>query len=742
MGSPSTQPYADLGAALFRARADAGLSLRVTARRLGLSAHSGLVDYERGSRLIPEDLLRRYEQIFPEYAAELRRMRRAALAGRAARVSHPRQLPADLPDFTGRAGEVAALLNAAGGAGPVVVWGAPGLGKTSIAVHAAHLLLDRYPDGHLYADLTGTGGTPAAPPAVLRQLLRSLGTQRGHPQEQHLPLDLAELSAEFRSACFGRRLLLLLDNAADEGQVRPVLPAGTACLVLVTSRGCLPGLDGAQRLRLGPLSHAEGTAMLSGIVGQARCAADPTAAAAIVRSCAGSPLAIRIAAQRLGMWPDAPLDEFAVLLSDEHRRLSWLSVGDRAVSSALELSYQALPEPGRRMFRLLGLVPGIEVTEAAATALLPGIDGVLDQLAGVGLVEPAQHAGRYRMHELTALYARERLAADEDRAIRDQAELRYLTWLLTTARDTAARLDPLDHASGPPDDPRSPEEVLRWLDRERDTIAAGIRRAAALDRPELVHPLVHRMSWYNDLRCHWTDQRDLAETALELARRSGDPAAECVAHNALALALHASGEPEMMARAAARAAAIGRQIAAVEDEAWGLDRLGMALTDLGRYDEAVRTLARARALAEEYGEWWLAAAAGNHLGHALLQDGAPAMAADVYRDAAAIFHELGEARGEAMALVGLGRAETCLGAAGRGAGHHRVALRLFAAAADAWGLGHAHFWLAGALRELGELDAAHRHLRTAVAQFDAQGDRRRAAAATEALAGLPADARP
>ncbi|MEO3928831.1 tetratricopeptide repeat protein [Micromonosporaceae bacterium B7E4] len=725
--SPDEFPYAELGEALYRCRRTAGLSLRTLARKLNMSAHSGLVDYERGKRLIPEDLLTRYERIFDD-GGGLRRLRTAVLAAQAGRSAirfRIAQLPADLPDFVGRKAELDILQAAAEAAVPapglLVVTGPPGMGKTSLAVHLAHRLAGRYPDGQLYLDLRGADESPVPPADALRWLLRGLDIADRQP-----PTDTAELAAWYRSILDGRRVLLLLDNVADEGQGRPLLPGAAGALAVLTSRNPLLGLDGAVRCQLDSLSTAESVDLIGRVVGTDRVANEPEAAARIADSCAGLPLATRIAAARLGNWPRWSLADCARMLAAEQRRLTWLSTGDRAVRGTFEMSYRALSDPARRLFRRLALLPVPECGLVAAAVLAgtseSGADSLLTNLVNVGLVQPALVGNRYRLHDLTALYASDRLSAEEDEGATRTAEEAYLDWLLGTAQDAATQLDESGANSGTSVFAGSPDAV-RWLDTERVAVRAGIARAAALDLADLVYPLMATLPWFYDLRCHWQDQRDLAETTLELARRRGDATMEVMALNGIALAWTPLRRPDEVIRWSVRAMSLARRVDAVEEETWALDRWGMALTELGRYEEARVVLLRAAALAQEYGDWWMVGGALNRLGHVSYEARRHESAIDAYDQALLVFRELDRPRGEAMARIGLGRALAALGRPDEAVTYQRTAVALFAGADDGWGLARAHQELAAALRALGQYQAAAERLRLAAGLFADHGDR-------------------
>ncbi|AWS46320.1 hypothetical protein DKM19_38500 [Streptosporangium sp. 'caverna'] len=342
----------------------------------------------------------------------------------------PAELPVDSAAFTGRAAEVSRLRTAlaSAGSGPIVisaVAGAAGIGKSAFAVHVAHQVADRFPDGQLYVNLHGSTPNvePLKPAEVLARLLRSLGDDAAAPAE------VDELAARFRSLTDGRRLLLLFDNARDAAQVRPLLPASPTCCVLITARRMLTSLDAVAHLRLDVMAEDEAITLLSRLVGDERVAADPRAARAIVRLCGGLPLAIRIAAARLVARSGLSLRALADRLAVEDHRLSELQADDRAVRACFMMSYRGLESEHSRMFRLLSLLGGSDISVAVAAALADRSEeqtaDLLDHLADVQLLEVGD-ADRYRMHDLLCLFARERTRQEETEEEQTKAIRRVL----------------------------------------------------------------------------------------------------------------------------------------------------------------------------------------------------------------------------------------------------------------------------------------------------------------------------
>ncbi|MFB4303135.1 BTAD domain-containing putative transcriptional regulator [Actinomadura sp. NTSP31] len=350
-------------------------------------------------------------------------------------------LPMDIAEFTGRADELRRLGeladSARGGTAPtaVVIEGMAGVGKTRLAVRAAHQIArrGRFGEVRLFADLHAADPRhrPADPADVLETFLRLLGVPAAA-----VPDGTEGRAALFRARLHGRRALLVLDDAADEEQVRPLLPGDPSCLALLTSRRRLAGLDGVHRLDLGVLRPAEAAGLLRKVVGADRVDADPDAAARIAARCGGLPVALTLAARRLQTRPAWSPAGFAERLGDDRRALDELSLRDRSVSATFAPSYLALPEERRRVFRLLGLHPGSTFTAASAAALagVPVADAeeALEFLLDEHLLEHAPE-GRYRFHPLLRAYARQVAEAEEEPAERAAAVGRVVTWSVRAA---------------------------------------------------------------------------------------------------------------------------------------------------------------------------------------------------------------------------------------------------------------------------------------------------------------------
>jgi DNA-binding SARP family transcriptional activator len=462
----------------------------------------------------------------------------------------PRQLPPGTAEFTGRL-EYLDRLDAIGtttAAVPLVmISGAAGSGKTTLAVHWAHRRAGHFPDGQLFVDLQGhSADKPMDPAEALRRFLRGLGTA-----PEQVPHDEDEATALYRSLLAGKRVLIVADNAGSAGQLRPLLPGTPGCLVLVTSRSRLPGLlasSGATPVTLGPLSETEAVSLLRKLLGDARVDAEPAAAAQIAARCVYLPLAVRVAAERAAHRPRLALAGLAGELAAKHDRLDALSTGedrDTTVRSVLSWSYRGLQPAAARMFRLLGLHPGADISIPAAAALADvsaaAAARLLEALAEVHLLEETA-PGRYRLHALLRAYAAERAAQDETPSSRDAAIARMLTWCLHTVVAAADRV--LMPGRGHISLTRPPrhceplafagyEQALAWADAEHATLVGAVSQAARAGCDDIAWQLVLALGSYFELRKPWTEWIACSRTGRAAAIRAGNRRAEGWMLNAL-----------------------------------------------------------------------------------------------------------------------------------------------------------------------------------------------------------------
>ncbi|MFJ4558512.1 AfsR/SARP family transcriptional regulator [Streptomyces massasporeus] len=412
----------------------------------------------------------------------------------------PAQLPATVQDFTGRSGfvrELGDILASTEGRVMAVsaLAGIGGVGKTTLAVHVAHQARAAFPDGQLYVDLQGAGARAAEPETVLGSFLRALGTA-----DSAIPDSLEERAALYRSVLAGRRVLVLLDNARDAAQVRPLLPGTDGCAALVTSRVRMLDLAGAHLIDLDVMSPDEALALFTKIVGEERVASERKAALDVVAACGFLPLAIRIAASRLAARRTWTVSVLAAKLADERRRLDELQAGDLAVKATFELGYGQLEPAQARAFRLLGLADGPDISLAAAAAVLDlpveDTEDLLESLVDTSLLESAA-PGRYRFHDLVRLYARACAERDElPPSERGSALSRLLDFYLASAAGVYAIERPgdrlVDHLAATTHQGlafETRESALDWLFAEAECLLACVtqslpaptlRRAASL----------------------------------------------------------------------------------------------------------------------------------------------------------------------------------------------------------------------------------------------------------------------
>lgn len=447
----------------------------------------------------------------------------------------PAQLPGDLSDFTGRETETArvtaALSGAAGTAVPVaVLTGMGGAGKTVLAVHAAHTVSGRFPDGQLYVDLRGADGSPADPSAVLAGFLRALGEK-----DQGMPDSLEERAALYRSALAGRRVLVVLDNARDADQVRPLLPGSGGCAAVVTSRSALAALSGVTRVVVDVLRPQVAAALFTRILGDPRAEHERLAILRVADLCGGHPLAVRIVASRLAVRPDWTVTDTVDQLKDERRRIGELRIQGLGVEACFRLGYGELGTEQARAFRLLSLPAPSPLTLVEAAAVLgrpqEAAESLLESLVDVGMLEST---GRrcYRFHDLLRLFARQRAQEEESADARQGALAGLLDLLLATARNAYGLLRPghgVLRSLLPTEHPG-----VRFADEEEACAWGTGRLAPALEFVAQIAPtapagaadLVLALDPLFMAEHRWSELIPVARTVVAAARRAGDRRAE------------------------------------------------------------------------------------------------------------------------------------------------------------------------------------------------------------------------
>jgi DNA-binding SARP family transcriptional activator len=665
----------------------------------------------------------------------------------------PAQLPADLTDFTGRGGQVDRLrgLLAGSGAGSnpgavrvAIVVGAGGLGKTALAVHTAHLLASEFPDGQLYANLHGAT-QPTDPAEVLAWFLRALGAEPAQ-----IPLEEEERAAHFRTRLTGKRVLIVLDDARDAAQVRPLLPGSASAAVLVTARRRMPELAGSKVLDLDILPPEEARTLFVLVAGEERADAEPAATDDVLAACAGLPLAIRIGGARLAARGSWTVRTLADRLADERSRLDELKAGNLAVRASFEVSFASLPGPEApggvdpaRAFRLLGLWTGSSISLPAAAALLgddedPAADA-LDVLVDANLLE-SRGPERFRFHDLLRVYAADRARSQETEEAQQAAITRLLTWYLHTTEAAASVISPR-HTRVPlepsPDGVQplsfgSLDEALDWCEQERAGLTAAVRMAAEGGLHEIAWKLPAAAMSFYFRRGYWGEWVATHETGLASARILGDRESEAWMLNNLGMAYGRQRMPQAVDYFE-QALAIYRDLGDVRGESRAATNVANAYFDLSRFGEALeagrRSLAIQRRANKRYGE----GIALDVIGCACRALGRFSEAVDYLREALAIFRELGDRMTEADALSDLGEAYLGLDRVDEAIGSLRESVAIWEDIGDRHGQASTLQRLARAQQLVGEADQARASLLDALRLFEELGDHDRAAEVSRLL---------
>ncbi|WP_426364405.1 AfsR/SARP family transcriptional regulator [Streptomyces sp. E-08] len=720
----------------------------------------------------PNPELSRLQQRILQADAELARPVEEP-APAAAPVARPAQLPATVPDFTGRAAfvrELGARLATAEGHVMAVsaLAGIGGVGKTTLAVHVAHEARPHFPDGQLYVDLQGAGNSAAAPETVLGSFLRALGTA-----DAAIPDSLDDRAALYRSTLDGRRVLVLLDNARDAAQIRPLLPGTAGCAALVTSRIRMVDLAGAHLVDLDVMSPEEALQLFTRIVGEERVQSEREAALDVVAACGFLPLAIRIAASRLAARRTWTVSVLAAKLADERRRLDELQAGDLAVKATFELGYGQLEPAQARAFRLLGLADGPDISLAAAAAVLDlplrDTEDLLEALVDTSLLESAA-PGRYRYHDLVRLYARACAERDEQPPSEKEAALsRLLDFYLSTAARVYAIERPgdrlVDHL-----EPTSYEglaftdrhEAQDWLYAEANCLLSTVRHSASA--PGTLRRGVDLLWASLDLAESGANSREyeaVATVLREAAAGQGDSRAECRALITLAYGHHVSGrfsQADEEARAAMRmATSVGdplplcwasnilgvmafyqqnqaeaeqhftraiehfRSCEDLAGEASALCNLSRIHLITGRTAGAVRLAQQGTDMYDSLGHSLKGANGRYALGMALAQSGQSAAAAERLKEALAVFRDSRQRLWEGMTLYRLAESDVSESRHAQAASNAEMALTVLRGIGGEWRRGNVLTVLGRALSGIGQTGRAEACWRDALGVFDSLG---------------------
>jgi tetratricopeptide (TPR) repeat protein/transcriptional regulator with XRE-family HTH domain len=574
-------------------------------------------------------------------------------------------LPRDIAAFTGRAAEMGCTIELAGIAASQVpaiyaIGGMAGVGKTTLAVHAAHQLAARFPDGQLFVPLHGhtPGQRPVDPASALASLLLACGLSA-----DHIPADLDGRAARWRDYLAGKRTLLVLDDATGYKQVRPLLPGAAGNMVLITSRRRLTALEDGAVVTLETLPPDDAADLLVRLAGRAELDPGNAAVADIARLCGYLPLAIGMLARQLHHHPSWEIADLASDLATARDRLELMRAEDLSVAAAFDLSYQNLAPARQRLFRRLGLVPGPSIDAYAAAALDDaGRDdarAALSDLYDRYLIgEPVP--GRYVLHDLVREHAR-RLAGEDDPDLRDAAITRLLDYYLHAALSAAQYIPTWTAIQDPPPatvhsgpEMATPEAAIAWMESERPNLYAVAELAAATDRPGQAVQLAAVLGDHLHSRCDWDEAASMHQLALTTARSAGDKRGQALALRQLGSLGWLTGDHE--AAEEALVAAISLYDDAPDDagQAEALHNLGMVQQFTGDYPASLASRQRAVALARKSGRKLAEAHALVPLADARQMTGEYAAAEQDLHRALTLFRELGNQLGEANALAILG----------------------------------------------------------------------------------------
>lgn len=607
----------------------------------------------------------------------------------------PAQLPADIGGFCGRADALATLdtLRSRPAESPravviVAIGGPPGVGKSALAVHWAHRVRDQFPDGQLFLHLRGHSSQPPLPVVeALGRLLAALGLPPGT-----IPSDVDRAAAAYRSLTADKRLLVVLDDAAGVEQVRPLLPGGAGCFVVVTTRVRMDGLlarEGAHWLGLAALTPPEARALLDRLLGASRVAREPAAAADLARACGHLPLALRIAAANLAARPGHRIRDYATRLAGPDRVSALEVVGDpeSSVRRAFDLSVDRLPTPARQLFCRLGTVPGPDLS-AAAVAALAGTDAaeaqrLLDLLVAAYLVEePAP--GRYALHDLLRRYAADRAEREEEEPARRAAADRLHSYYLATTEAAAHLLYPekawlpvpaayARHRLSLPDQ----RAALAWLEAELPALVGVVRHAAAHGPHQVAWLLGALLRGFFLLRGGGAEWLAVAEAGLAAAEASGDAAAQAASHLSLGDAHLRAGDYRKAAVHYRRALRAAECSGTVDQRPAILNNLGMVHSLLGDLRRAANFYRRAIDLNRRVGHRFGEAVQLGNLGCVLQAEGRLRQAVEFHTRALAMHRQLGNLTLQGCQLHELGVTYAALGCYPRALRHLRDALAVF-----------------------------------------------------------------
>ena len=724
--------FADL---LRQLRTEARLTQEELAEQAGLSPRS-VSDLERGinrtarkdSALMLASALKLTGPVQEAFVAAARGRAESArvlavrseAAPESSAAAAARTLPRDIGGFTGRERELTGLeksLAKVVGGGLVGIYaidGMAGIGKTTFAVHAAHRLAGRFPDGQFFLPLHAhtAGQSPVDPADALASLLMTAGVA-----VQHIPPGLEARAAKWRDHVAGKKILLLLDDVAGHEQVRPLLPGSAASLVLVTSRRRLTALEDAIVISIDTLSPDEAWALLVRLADRADLELDEAAGREITRLCGFLPLAIGMLARRLRHHPARTAAELAAELAAARDRLAVMRAENLSVAAAFDLSYQDLTADQQRLFRRLGLTLGPDIDAYAAAALddtsLEDARRQLDELYDHHLLtEPAP--GRYLLHDLLREYARALVAADQPVQARSAAE-RLINFYAHVAAGACRHIATWTTAGGrlPPTDPpasapqlTTSREAADWLDAERPNLHAAVSYAAAEGMPLHSIAIAAAMGGYLRARGHWQQATAQYRTALRAARAAGDRRGEAGMLDELGLLQQLTGDYPDAAATLTQAIELFGELGDKPDQAYALNHLGLVYGHTSDFRATIDCHQQALELALAAGDKLAEAVSLTGLGMGLLMTGAYPASIENYQQALSLFRGLGSTFDEADALTELGFAWRLTGDYAAALAHEREALELWRQLGDRLGQAWALDELGRVHQETGEYSAA------------------------------------
>lgn len=746
------------GAMLRTLRLDQGLTQEELAEGAGLSVRA-VGDLERGRTVPHRDTVGRLSaalQLDEEPRRRLNALARSSWASQQragarlveptaairtspterAPTAPPAQLPRDMPDFVGRHCELDRLVEStARNRGDIwVIDGLGGVGKTALAVRFGHRVADRFPDGQLYLDLRGfdLDQPPVAPSVALSHFLHALGIDA-----RWQPTGVDEMAATFRSTLAGKRVLIVLDNAASTEQASALLPGSAGCLVLMTSRHRLTGLAaryGVRRITLGSLDPASAVALLTSITGAELARRKPGVLDDLARLCGFLPLALRIAAER-ARTETTSLKGLVADLTDERTRLDLLRTDDEGTSvrAVFSWSYRALEPAAARLFRRLGLHPGPDFTVPVAAALADEDERearrLVDLLADTHLIERAS-PDRYRCHDLMRAYAAERARADESAAQLEAAVRRLIRWHLAAAVAADSLISPQRYRPGlddvvaehelPP--LRAYRDAVAWCDTELGNLVAVIRLASA----SAEHALAWRLAWalagYLDLRRPWNAWLTTHQISLDSARQARDLLGEAAILTSIGLAYY---YPRLFAEAEdcdRRALRLWRKLGDRRGEAIILNAIANIHLETRAFDQAIENYRHALALYRTVGDRRGEGVVLSNLAEAYCELGRFDEVLNYAPAALQAARETGNQRAGVLSLCHLARAIAAARGIAEAEIHFRQAMELAREADDRHGEAWALDYHGTAMLQAGRRADAARSWQRATALFDVLHD--------------------